>query len=216
MLEVSNGSHSQKEVVPGLEAFTDRLNLHDLTGRDTLFDSNAGCRVYRAINRKLRRLPGGSVLLVDLTRLREASYGSLKEVLSAVDLLREAKHHEKYLVFCIDQRNHDLIESIEMIARSRGHLIPVIGRNGDWHNLGKLTKAERDTLELVEKYGALTSKELHKRFGLLLSAASNRLRRLHHLRLIKREERVVPTSGGREFVYKPLVSLKRRTHATIT
>jgi predicted transcriptional regulator len=67
-----------------------------------------------------------------------------------------------------------------------------------------LTKAETSTLELIEMKGELTSKELRGEQGLLPSAASNRLRRLHHLRLIRREERAVPASGGREFVYRPL------------
>lgn len=149
------------------------------------------------------------MLLIDLTKLRQASYPALREVLSVVEVLRTARHDEKYLVFYIDQRNRDLVESIEMIAQARGHLIRAIDRSGAWHNFGKLTKAERDTLEIVEQRGELTSRELHRRSGLLPSAASNRLRRLHYLRLIKREERVVPRSGGREFVYKPLVSTKR-------
>jgi hypothetical protein len=152
------------------------------------------------------------VLLIDFTKLRQASYPALREVLSVVNVLRAAKHEEKYLVFYVDLRNRDLVESIEMIARARGHLIPVLDRSGDRHYFGKLTKAERDTLEVVEQHGALTSSELHHRSGLPPSAASNRLRRLHHLRLIRREERVVPASGGREFVYKPLVSTKRRSH----
>jgi predicted transcriptional regulator len=92
-----------------------------------------------------------------------------------------------------------------MVARLGGDVIPVIDKTGARHNYGKLTKAERDTLKAVERYGRLTSRELRERLGMLPSAASNRLRRLHHLRLIRRDERAVPTSGGREFVYRPLV-----------
>lgn len=185
--------------------FADRLDVAAMAAGGMLFGGEAGHRVHRAIHQKLRRLPRKGVLLVDLGGVRQASNQALKEALAVVDVLRSPKFEERYIVFRVDTRNRDLVESIEMVARLGGDIIPVVDRAGGRHNFGKLTKAERDTLKAVERHGELTSRELRERLGLLPSAASNRLRRLHHLRLIRRDERVVPTSGGREFVYRPLV-----------
>jgi hypothetical protein len=180
-----------------------------MTTGGMLFGRDAGHRVYGAIYQRLRRLPKEGALLVDFGRVRQASNQALKETLSVVDVLRTAKFEERFLLFRVDTRNRDLVEAIEMVARLGGDIIPVIDRGGVRHNFGKLTKAESDTLKAVERYGELTSRELRERLGLLPSAASNRLRRLHHLRLIRRVERAVPGSGGREFVYRPVVPPRR-------
>jgi MarR family len=185
--------------------FTDRLDVSQMTTGGMLFGGEAGHRIYRAIFRRLRTLPREGALLVDLSGVRQASHQALKEALSVVDVLRTAKFEERFLVFRVDTRNRDLVEAIEMVARLGRDVIPVIDRGGARHNFGKLTAAERNTLKAVERSGGLTSRELRERLGLLPSAASNRLRRLHHLRLIRREERAVTVSGGREFVYSPLV-----------
>ena len=199
--------------------FADRLDVGAMAAGGMLFGGEAGHRVHRAIHQKLRRLPRKGLLLVDLGGVRQASNQALKEALAVVDVLRTSKFEERYIVFRVDTRNEDLVDSIQMVARLGGDIIPAIARAGARHNYGKLTKAERDTLKAVERYGELTSRELRERLGMLPSAASNRLRRLHHLRLIRRDERAVPTSGGREFVYRPLVegaaaaSRKRRRAA---
>lgn len=190
--------------------FAHRLDANSLADEGYLLDRTAGRKVREAVARQLSRLPRGSVLLVDLSRLRRASYTALREVFSLVDLIRSPKFEGKYLVFCAGTRNLDLSESIEITVEARGSMIPLIDCKGEWHNFGKLTKAERETMEAVERRGRLTSLELRGQFGMLASAASNRLRRLHHLRLVMREECDKPGSGGREFVYRPLFSRKTR------
>ncbi|HEX8721089.1 MAG TPA: MarR family transcriptional regulator [Pyrinomonadaceae bacterium] len=187
------------------ESFEDRLDVSRLAPGGLLFGREAGHRVYKVAFQSLRRLPKEGVLLVDLSRVRQASNQALKEALSVVDVLRTAKFEERFILFLVDERNRDLCESVEIVARHGGDVLPAVGRGGARIHFGKLTAAERETLKAVERYGELTSRELRERLGLLPSAASNRLRRLHHLRLIRRDERAVSGSGGREFVYRPLV-----------
>lgn len=186
-------------------SLTERLDVALLASGGMLFGRDAGHRVYKAIYQALRRLPKEGLLLVDLSRVRQVSNQALKELLSVLDVLRTAKFAERFLVFRVDTSNQDLVEAIEMVARLGGEVVPVVDRGGVRHNFGKLTGAESDTLKTVERFGELTSRELRERLGLLPSAASNRLRRLHHLRLIRRDERAVPGSGGREFVYRPVI-----------
>jgi hypothetical protein len=195
----------RKRGVGRADSFTDRLDLAPLASGGFLFGAEAGHRVYKAVYQRLRALPKEGVLLVDLSRVRQASNPALKETLHVLHVLRTAKFEEKFLLFRVDERNRDLCESIEIVARMGGDVLPAVGRGGARLHFGKLTAAERDTLRAVERCGELTSRELRERLGLLPSAASNRLRRLHHLRLIRRDERAVSVSGGREFVYRPLV-----------
>ncbi|HEV2765539.1 MAG TPA: MarR family transcriptional regulator [Pyrinomonadaceae bacterium] len=183
-----------------------RLDASALTDGGVLYGRDAGRRVAEAVERELREAAPGSVLVVDLTKVRQASYAALKEMFTVLDLLRTSKLAECYLLFQVDARDEDLLEAVEAAARERRSMLPVVERGGAWLSSGRLTKAERDTLEAVEQSGGLTTKDLQQRFDLLASAASNRLRRLHDLRLVRREERVVPFSGGREFIYTPLVA----------
>jgi hypothetical protein len=187
-----------------------RIDIYPLTTEGALLSGAAGHRVYRAIYSALRRLPKGAALLVEFCRVQAASSQALREILSVFDVLRSSKFEERFVVFQVDARNRDLVESLELSARFGGGVVPVIDAAGERRDFGKLTKAERDTLKAVERVGELTSRELRERLGLLPSAASNRLRRLHQLRLLRREERAVPGSGGREFVYRPLVEKRRR------
>lgn len=187
-------------------SLTESLDVSPMTPGGLLFSKDAGHRIYKAVYQRLRRLPKEGLLVVDLTGLRQASNPALKEALHVLHVLRSAKFEERFLVFRVDERNRELVESIEMLARLDGEVIPAVGRDGARLSFGKLTAAERDTLKAVERFGELTSRELRERLGLLPSAASNRLRRLHHLRLIRRDERTVSVSGGREFVYRPVVA----------
>ena len=187
------------------ESFEDRLDVSRLAPGGMLFGREAGHRVYKAAFQSLRKLPKEGVLVVDLSRVRQASNQALKEALSVVDVLRTAKFEERFILFLVDERNRDLCESVEIVARHGGDVLPAVGRGGARIHFGKLTASERETLKAVERHAGLTSRELRERLGLLPSAASNRLRRLHHLRLIRRDERAVAGSGGREFVYRPLL-----------
>jgi hypothetical protein len=176
-----------------------------MTNSGMLFGWESGHKVYRAVYKKLQHLPKNAVLFVDFRRVRQASYQALKEVMMVFQVLRTSKFEGRYIVLQLEASNHDLVESVEVVARLGGHHVPLIDKGGSLRHFGKLTRAESDTLEFIERHGELTSKELRGQLGLLPSAASNRLRRLHHLRLIRREERAVPGSGGREFVYEPLL-----------
>ena len=55
----------------------------------------------------------------------------------------------------------------------------------------------------------LTAAQLQTHFQLLPSAASNRLRKLHQMRVIRREEQSRAINGGREYLYMPLAAPSR-------
>jgi hypothetical protein len=202
--EVSRAPRLQKKVAVRPKPATETVDAYPLAAGGSLFGWEAGHRVYRVAYKRLQRLPAGGVLVVDLSRVRQASQQALKEVLLIAEVLRASKFEERYVVFRVEPRNRDLSEALEEAARTGGCAVTVVSRAGNFSRFGKLTRGELETLEAIERRGELTSKRLRDEQGLLPSAASNRLRRLHHLRLIRREERAVAGSGGREFVYLPL------------
>ncbi len=71
--------------------------------------------------------------------------------------------------------------------------------------LGEITKAQRDTLKIVIKKKEITSTELSTLFNIPINAASNRLKDLYSMKLVKRSERILPFTGGRQFIYRSLI-----------
>jgi hypothetical protein len=181
------------------------LDIYSLTEEGHLLGYPVGRKIHALIDCRLLRLPRGSVLLVDLSRVRQVSHAALREMLSVFAAVRTAELEQRYLLLHVDVSNRELIESLEILARDRGDVIPVINQTGSWHVLGKLTKSERDTLSMVLEHEEMTSARLGAGLHLPASAASNRLRRLYELRLVQREERLISQHGGREFVYRSLI-----------
>lgn len=70
---------------------------------------------------------------------------------------------------------------------------------GTWGIAGRLAPYLEETLRLVARRGRLTVAEMVKGGGLRTNAASNRLNRLHGLRLVRRE--AVNTRNGLAHVY---------------
>jgi hypothetical protein len=171
---------------------------------DGVLSSGAADRQIGALLRaQFGAAPPGTVLLVDLCAVRQAGFIVLRELIGTVAAALH-ENQDRYLLLCADEENADLLASLEIAARERRLVLPLLDRGGGWHTLGRLTKAERDTLALVIEDGAVTAALLRARMGLLTSAASNRLRRLYDLRLVRREERLFSGSGGREYVYRAL------------
>ncbi|MCC6190549.1 MAG: hypothetical protein IT318_16090 [Anaerolineales bacterium] len=68
-----------------------------------------------------------------------------------------------------------------------------------WKPIGRLEKSLHETLQLVARVGKLTAPELAKRRKLAINGASNRLKRLYDLRLVRREHEV--SASGLQYIY---------------
>ena len=179
-----------------------------------LLNAEGGRELGNQIRAALATVPPGESLLVDLRRLRHAGYRALHEILAAV-ANAHSEREARYIVFGVQKGSEDLLAALDAVAKERGTALPVmIYPDRSTRAVGKLTKVERDTLELVARSTQVTAAELRRSGNLATSSASNRLRRLYRLRLVRREERIVADSGGREFVYEPL--RWSRTHVWIS
>jgi ribosomal protein S25 len=188
-----------------LSIFVSSVDVDSLKKDGDLLDRSDGQRVCQSIKNELLGLPKQSLLLIDLTRVERFGHSALKEVFAALSFLRTVALEGKYLIFRIDMNDHDVVDQIQILARDQGYVVPAIDMSGRWQVIGKLTKAERDTLRAVEESQEITSSELKQRLNLMTVAASNRLRALHGRGVISRVERGIPGRGGREFIYKPLI-----------
>lgn len=125
----------------------------------------------------------------------------------------DGRYGDRFLTFSGDQM--DAFENLDASCRLRGLMAVAAFRTGDGPNdllvLGEMARGEgRGRSELVEVLNWLwqvrsaTAQAVADRFEIALTAANNRLARLHHLRVVARKSDSVE-GGGRQFVYLTLV-----------
>jgi DNA-binding transcriptional ArsR family regulator len=190
---------------PGPTSYADVFDVRAHLDCDTLTGRIEGEGLGRQIRRRLRALSAGEVLLVDFIGIRVTSYFALQETLAALCACVVGPFaEENYVVFRADEDNSDLFEALNIIGRQRRCVIPCVSSAHKWRLAGRLTQAERATLASLIEAGTLTAAQLQQRLRLPPSAASNRLRKLYQMRIVRREEHIRSVHGGREFIYMPL------------
>ena len=127
--------------------------------------------------------------------------------LNVVNVLKEREFQDKYLILKLESTNRDLKDSLIIILNGKKIAIPSLDEKGNLEILGELTKAQRDTLEIVRERGEVTSTEISQLLDIPINAANNRLKDLYDMKLVTREERILPSIGGIQFVYRRLKAL---------
>ncbi len=174
---------------------------------DALTERAEGEWVGQQIRQRLYSMPAGQILIVDFSAVHVTSYFALQEALAVLYPVALAPAgEEKYMALYAEEENTDLFDAVNLIACSRRCVVPTLSTTGRWRIAGKLTLSERATMALLTQVGSLTAAQLQAHFQLLPSAASNRLRKLHQMRVIRREEQSRAISGGREYLYMPLTA----------
>jgi hypothetical protein len=159
-----------------------------------------GRRAYIELRAKLLEVPEGFPLIIriPINHLLDASYAGASLVILGKEMT-EGKFGERGLI--LGGLNKDsLINLNAALCQRRVKIafltIDLLDRCG---YTGQLAPYLEDTLKLVKRAGQLTVSELSKERQLRTNAASNRLNRLHRLRLVRREE--VTTPNGLAHVY---------------
>jgi DNA-binding transcriptional ArsR family regulator len=75
----------------------------------------------------------------------------------------------------------------------------ILTPDGCWDIIGQLEQSLSDTLKLVADNRHLTAPELSQMLSLAINSASNRLKRLYDLRLVRREFEI--TDNGLQYIY---------------
>jgi DNA-binding transcriptional ArsR family regulator len=179
-----------------------QIDIRQYSRNENLLSREQGRRISQRIEEELRRLPEGGILLLDLRNISYATAACLIEILSILDVPGERELQDKYVVLKSDSRNRDLNDCLTLALKERSKAILWVDEKGNCRVLGELTKAQRDTLEIIRNRREATSTEISELLKIPINAASNRLKDLYDMKLVKREERILSCTGGRQFVYR--------------
>ncbi len=182
-----------------------QIDIRQYSRKENLLSREQGRRILQRIEDDLRKLPEGGILLLDLRNISYATAACLIEILSVLDVPRERAFQDKYIVLKSDSRNRDLNDCLTLALKEKGKAVWWVDGKGNCRVLGELTKAQKDTLEIIRNRREATSTEIGELLNIPINAASNRLKDLYDMKLVKREERILPGTGGRQFVYRRIL-----------
>lgn len=190
-----------------------------------------GRKVQEALDKELRRLPAGGVLLIDFDGVEMMDYSFADEAFGTLYSRMSAREYpDRHLVLLTreDEMSEALLENIEVALNRREVAALVLpagdiaaleavlrkggsGENGkspevpEWQVLGTLPAHLIETLREVMGKGTVTVRELAMALGLdSATACNNRIAKLYQLHLVRREATIVP-EGGRQYCYSSVL-----------
>lgn len=160
-----------------------------------------GERAYRALGERLREVPEGLPLVVVFPRdqLIDASFADEALIRLGEEVVAREYGERAAL---LEGLSEDSIHNIEAVIRLRGGKLVFLSvdSRGGWRVIGPLEPSLSETLKLVGEHERLTAPELARMLGLAVNTASNRLKRLHGKRLVRREYEV--SERGLQYIYR--------------
>lgn len=178
----------------------DYLDMNKYSDNRNLLGSEKGKKILEKIHKELNNLPMERVLLLDFSNIRYATSDCLTEILNVIDRLKRWEFKDKYILLKLKSTNVSLMNTFCLVLKEKRTVIPSIDEKKNLKFLGKLTKCQKETIDLIKKEGKTTSNDISKLLDIPISAASNRLKDLYNQKLLMREEKTLST-GGREFIY---------------
>ncbi len=159
-----------------------------------------GEQFYQLLEARLQGLDGGQGLILTFPpdQLIDASFAD--EVIIRLGEKIVAGNFEERCIL-LENLTDDSITNINSIIKFRqlklGFL--AIAPSGTWQCIGQLEPNLKETLDIVAQYRKITAPELARLLELAINTASNRLKRLHDQRLIRREHEI--SNQGLQYIY---------------
>jgi hypothetical protein len=161
-----------------------------------------GERAYGPIESRLREVPEGEALVLRFPpgQLIDSSFGD-EAIVRLAERLAAGEYGERGLL--LEGLTEDSIYNLDSVIHLRGLRLTLMLTEGAGQTrlVGRLERGLREALGLVEERGSLTAAQLADALGLAINNASNRLRRLHDQRVVRRQYEV--TNRGLEYTYFP-------------
>lgn len=178
--------------------------IGELTPPD-LVTRELGLQAYDLMRNALTETKPGDILILNFREIRvmDSSFAGG----SILKLLREManeKYGERYMVLA--ETSPSTEENIHLTII--GHDLKLVlqkleGRNG-YHLIGQIEPNLKDTLDIINKKGILTARELaNMNPGMAINTASNRMKKLFDLHQIRRVEQI--TNEGRQHEYQSII-----------
>jgi hypothetical protein len=181
------------------------IDLYAYSKKGQLLERKLGERIQVEVRRALRNLWSENILILNFQHIKFTTSSCLKEIIRIYEELKGREFKDYFVLLKMDLRNEEMIDCLSYVVTDRRMVVPTIDERNHWRLFGKLSKALEDSLQLVREKGFATSSQASAYFHIPLSAASNRLKQLYELKVVQRHEQTIPESGGRQFVYEPLV-----------
>lgn len=177
------------------------INVSNYSKKEYILGFDQYQQVIESIFEELETLPKGGFLFLDFRDVRYVTCAFLENIISLFGKPGRQEIQDRYIVLYLDKINIELMKSIILLLKQKNFVIPYIDEMGNISFLGDLTKAQKDTLEIVREKKSVTSSNVSEIFGIPVTAASNRLKELYDMRLVARDEKCLTSTGGRQFVY---------------
>ena len=165
-----------------------------------LITRQLGDQMYHLLHTQLNELPQGQAikLVFPPDQLIDTSFAD-----EAI-LRLEQEYIDEHLgdgTLILQDLTEDFIHNINAaihLQRLKMAFV-IITPEGDWNIIGQLEQSLSETLNIIAKQGRLTAPELAQILNLAINSASNRLKRLYDLRLVRREFEI--TENGLQYIY---------------
>ena len=184
-----------------------KYDLHKLikeelkNGSIDLVTRPSGQVVRNRIETDIAKEEDGVVIALDFSKIGIIDYSCADEIVAKlISRLLGGEYGNKY--FILTGLNENQEENIEVALEKKGLAAIAVKRSGDKVLLGILHNYLKETLNLIQKDGKLTAKELSQAMNLEANTSGTRLLNLHKKRLVKRIEEM--REGGRVWVYESI------------
>lgn len=165
-----------------------------------LVTRQVGEQVYEQIAKQLVLTSGHQavILVFPTDQLVDPSFAD-ETILRLQREFIDAKNGDRTII--IKGLTQDSVHNLSAAIKYQNLKLPLLTINSEkqWDIIGPLEQSLRETLDLVENQRHLTAPELAQMLNLAINTASNRLKRLYDLRLVRREYEI--TENGLQYIY---------------
>ncbi|MBC1237370.1 hypothetical protein [Nostoc sp. 2RC] len=170
--------------------FSDRFFLTRLRGE----------QAYERLKSRLQKVAEGNALLLNFPQEQLMDVSFLDETLIRIGE-EMTKNQFPSRTLLLQGLTPDTIANLNAAIEFRNLKLAFLAvePEGQWQCVGKLELSLRETLQLLWKQSSLTAPELSEIKQLAINSASNRLKRLYDLHLIRRDYEV--TNKGLQYTY---------------
>ena len=183
----------------------DLMDENLTNGSKNMVTRETGRIIREAIEVKIQKEQEEMIIILDFSGIGIIDFSCADEVAAKfIARLNLKEYGDKYLLFSGLTPSQE--ENITAALEKKKLSLLSLKENGGWKLMGILNPYLKDTLDLVMARKSLTARELADLTGIEINSASTKLLNLNKARLAIRVREALP-NGGRQFVYRSLISL---------
>ncbi len=150
--------------------------MHLGQASEFLWGRERGRELRYQMEEQLQRLPQGGTLVADLGLVAAMNYSVALELF--VKLLSAWEKVYPQRGFLVRQPSREVAEEVSMALEHHGLLVLSEPRPNEWELIGKVSQADRDTLQWASRQQYFTAPDLAAALNLNLTTANQRLKKL--------------------------------------